>query len=178
MVVAAGNSNANASSFSPASCNNVITVGASDKVGGRSIWNLSANAASNYGVAVDVAAPGSAIISTLNIGATAPEYSVKGGKPPIWPGAAVLKFPYSAYNGTSMAAPHVAGVVALIQSAVTNPVPPAQVEAIIESTATAFPATPSQPIGTGIVNAERAIEEAIRIYGSPWDHPDPENGGL
>jgi len=39
VVVAAGNSNDNASQYSPASCNNVITVAASDRYGGRAYYS-------------------------------------------------------------------------------------------------------------------------------------------
>jgi serine protease len=74
-----------------------------------------------------------------------------------------------------MAAPHVAGVVALIQS-VSNPVKtPAQVEALIKSTARAFPSTPSQPIGAGIVNAKAAVDAALG-GGNPDPDPDPPGG--
>src|SRR5690606_39838736 len=48
---------------------------------------------SNYGALIDVSAPGSSIVSTLNSGTQGP------GSPS-----------YASYSGTSMAAPHVAGV--------------------------------------------------------------------
>ncbi|MEH6419909.1 S8 family peptidase [Pseudomonas sp. CGJS7] len=139
VVVAAGNGNANAGGFTPANCANVITVGAVDSNGARSIWNN--GQASNYGEVVDVAAPGTGILSTLNSGTTAP-----GGES------------YAFYNGTSMAAPHVAGVVALIQARASSPKSPAEIEDIIKRTARAFPSTPSQPIGTGIVDAKAAVD--------------------
>ncbi|MGY0651649.1 S8 family peptidase [Luteimonas sp. A537] len=136
IVIAAGNSNANTSGFSPANCSNVIAVGSITSSGARSSF-------SNYGAIVDIAAPGSNIYSTLNTGSQGP-----GSES------------YASYDGTSMAAPHVAGVVALIQS-VSNPAKtPAQVEALIKSTARAFPNTPSQPIGAGIVNAKAAVDAA------------------
>jgi serine protease len=136
LVIAAGNSNANTSGFSPANCANVIAVGSVTSTGARSSF-------SNYGAVVDIAAPGSSIMSTLNSGSNGP-----GSES------------YASYSGTSMAAPHVAGVVALIQS-VSNPAKtPAQVEALIKSTARAFPSTPSQPIGAGIVNAKAAVDAA------------------
>ena len=137
LVIAAGNSNVNVSNASPANCNNVVAVASTTSTGARSSF-------SNYGTLIDVAAPGSGILSTLNSGTQGP-----GSES------------YASYNGTSMAAPHVAGVVALIQSASATPKTPAQVEALLKSTARAFPSTPSQPIGSGIVNAKAAVDAAI-----------------
>ncbi|WP_163838438.1 S8 family peptidase [Pseudoxanthomonas sacheonensis] len=139
LVVAAGNDNAPASGFSPANCNNVITVGATTKTGARAEY-------SNYGPAVDLAAPGSGILSTQNSGTTVPVAESYGTK-----------------SGTSMSTPHVAGVAALIQSVAAIPKTPAQVEALVKCTATPFPSTPSQPIGTGIVNAQNAVNVALSV---------------
>lgn len=142
IVVAAGNSNANAGNFSPANCSGVITVAAVNRSGGRSYY-------SNYGAVVDVAAPGGdtrfdaadGILSTLNNGATTPGADI-----------------YAYYQGTSMAAPHVAGVVALMLS--KNPaLTPDQVESLLKSSARAFPAACSQ-CGSGIVNATAAVAAA------------------
>jgi serine protease len=134
LVIAAGNDNVNVSNASPANCNNVIAVASITSTGARSSF-------SNYGSLIDIAAPGSNILSTLNTGTTTP-------------GAET----YVSYNGTSMATPHVAGVVALIQSVATTPKTPAQVEALIKGNITAFPSTPSQPIGPGILNAKAVVD--------------------
>ena len=140
LVIAAGNSNANTSGFTPANCNNVIAVASITSTGARSSF-------SNYGPLIDIAAPGSNILSTLNAGTQGP-------------GAES----YASYSGTSMAAPHVAGVVALIQSVAPSPRTPAQIESLLRSTARPFPATPSQPIGPGIVDAKAAVDA---VLGSP-----------
>jgi subtilisin family serine protease len=58
LAVAAGNDNANAGNYSPASATSACTVGASDESDGRSYF-------SNYGSVVDIFAPGSNIRSTL-----------------------------------------------------------------------------------------------------------------
>ncbi len=134
IVIAAGNSNANVSGFSPGNCANIVSVASTTSTGARSSF-------SNYGALIDIAAPGSSILSTLNSGSSGP-------------GAES----YASYSGTSMAAPHVAGVVALMQSRASTPLTPAQVEATLKSTARPFPATPSQPIGAGIVNARAAVD--------------------
>jgi serine protease len=140
VIVAAGNSNANSANFSPANCNGVVTVAAVGRNGGRASY-------SNFGATVEVAAPGgsggaSSVLSTLNTGSTTPGSDS-----------------FALYNGTSMATPHVVGVVALMLS-VKPTLTPDQVTTILQSTARAFPATCSQ-CGSGIVNANAAVDAAI-----------------
>jgi serine protease len=116
----------------------VITVAATNRSGGRASY-------SNYGTIVDVAAPGgdsgAAILSTLNAGTKAPGADS-----------------YAGYMGTSMATPHVAGVVALML-AKNAALTPDDVEARLKSSARAFPASCSG-CGAGIVNASAAVDAA------------------
>jgi len=63
LAVAAGNNNANANSFSPASETTACTVGATESGDSRASY-------SNYGPVVDIFAPGSDILSTWNNGKT------------------------------------------------------------------------------------------------------------
>ncbi len=149
LVIAAGNSNVNVSNASPANCNNVVAVGSTTSTGARSSF-------SNYGALIDLAAPGSSILSTLNSGTAGPSTES-----------------YATYSGTSMAAPHVAGVVALIQSVANPALTPAQVEALLKSSARAFPVSPSQPIGAGIANAKAAVDAA-----GGGTTPPPPTGGV
>ncbi len=154
LVIAAGNDNTNASNSAPANCANVIAVGASDSDGKRSIW--SSTLQSNFGPLVDVAAPGSGIVSTFNSGSRTPSLESYG---------------YS--GGTSMAAPHVAGVVALVQQVSDPTRTPAQLEALIKASATPFPRTPDREIGTGIVNAQAAVAAALSGTLPPGPEPEP-----
>jgi serine protease len=143
VVVAAGNSNVNASNATPANCSGVITVAAVGRTGGKAYY-------SNFGSVVDVAAPGgdmrssaaNGILSTLNSGSSSP-------------GGDTLAY----YQGTSMATPHVAGAVALMLSA--NPaLTPDEVESLLKASTRPFPATCSQ-CGTGLVDANAAVDAAI-----------------
>jgi serine protease len=140
VVVAAGNSNADVANFNPASCNNVIAVASITSSSSRSSF-------SNFGAKIDVSAPGSTIRSTMNSGTTTP-------------GSAT----YVDYNGTSMASPHVAGTVALIQSrrrALGRTLyTPAQVETLLKNTAYALSGTCSGGCGAGIINAKAAVDAA------------------
>ncbi|WP_210418780.1 S8 family peptidase [Aliikangiella coralliicola] len=141
VVVAAGNSNANAANFTPASCPGVINVAATNRAGGRSYY-------SNYGASIDVAAPGgeltqttssNGVLSTLNSGTNGPANDN-----------------YSYSQGTSMAAPHVAGAAALLYAVKPN-ITPTEVENALKNTARSFPSTCSQ-CGSGIVDAKAAID--------------------
>ena len=76
--------------------------------------------------------------------------------------AAISTLPsdYAAFDGTSMATPHVAGVVALIRSA-NKKLTPAQVRAILTSTAHALSPNDSNQFGAGIVQADAAVKKAV-----------------
>ncbi|MFI1714795.1 S8 family peptidase [Streptomyces sp. NPDC053513] len=153
VVVAAGNSNANASGFTPANCSGVITVASTNRAGARSYY-------SNYGTIVDVAAPGgetrnatdtpgtvttpeNAIYSTLNSGTTVQSTET-----------------YKPYQGTSMAAPHIAGLAALLKSAKST-LTPADIESTIKNTARPLPGTCTGGCGTGIADAAKAVDSVL-----------------
>lgn len=139
VVVAAGNASMEASSFSPANCAGVIAVAATNRSGGRAAY-------SNYGSIVDLAAPGgdasAGILSTVNAGTRAP--AADG---------------YASYTGTSMAAPHVAGVAALML-AQNGALTPDQVEVKLKASARAFPAACSG-CGTGLLDATAALNGSV-----------------
>jgi len=86
-AVAAGNDNADACNYSPASAEKPITVGASTSFDERAYF-------SNYGKCTDIFAPG------LNIQST-------------WIGS---KYATNTISGTSMASPHIAGLLAYMLS--------------------------------------------------------------
>jgi serine protease AprX len=72
---------------------------------------------------------------------------------------------YTAAIGTSMAAPHVAGVVALLLEAVPS-LTPAAVKSVLAATATPLPGCPVAWCGAGQVNALAAVQAALAGFGS------------
>lgn len=161
VVVAAGNANVDASGETPANCNGVITVAAVRRDGGRASY-------SNFGSAVEIAAPGGdaplasdGVLSTWNNGSTTPGSDA-----------------YAWMAGTSMAAPHVSGVVSLMLS--LNPsLTPDEILTKIQATARAFPTGTGSDCstslcGAGIINAAAAVAAAACAPGSAGDCvPDP-----
>ena len=152
VVVAAGNSNSDASGFTPANCNGVITVAATGRQGQRASY-------SNYGATVEISAPGGSdgqgILSTLNNGTTSPNPS---------------GYDYVYYMGTSMATPHVTGIASLMLS-LDPSLTPAQVLATIQTTARAFPTGTVRDCttalcGAGIVDAAAALRSLVSLSAS------------
>lgn len=105
-AIAAGNSNADACTQSPARVSQALTVGATTSADARSSF-------SNFGTCVDLFAPGSSITSAWSTGDTAT----------------------NTISGTSMASPHVAGVAALYL-ATDPSAPPSTVNAAVVNNAT------------------------------------------
>ncbi|MEM7335741.1 MAG: S8 family serine peptidase [Chloroflexota bacterium] len=148
IVVAAGNSAQDASNFSPGNCQNVINVASNDRTGDIAFY-------SNFSTTlIDVSAPGgetnatdsNGVLSTVDSSATSPSSAA-----------------YAYYQGTSMAAPHVAGVAALMY-ALNSSITPAEVEQLLKDTARDFPAGSScigfGDCGEGIVDATAAVAAA------------------
>ncbi|MNT63456.1 M-protease precursor [compost metagenome] len=70
---------------------------------------------------------------------------------------------YAAFDGTSMATPHVAGVVALVKAA-NKALNGSQVKAILKATASPLSPNDKNEYGSGLVNAEAAVEAALASH--------------
>lgn len=157
VVVAAGNGSDMAVPVDtpiavPANCTNVIAVTAVGAQRTRAWY-------SNAGPEAAIAAPGGnlresytgmpggdAVVSTIAVNGS-------GGRSPD----------YKGYQGTSMAAPHVAAVLALMRY--VNPaITPAQVDALVRSGALTDdigPAGWDRVFGNGLINADKAVVAAL-----------------
>lgn len=67
---------------------------------------------------------------------------------------------FTCMSGTSMAAPHITGVVALMQEAANNKLTPDDIEQILESTARPQPGYAFWEEGAGYVDAKAAVDAA------------------
>ncbi|MDZ4811491.1 MAG: S8 family peptidase [Pseudomonadota bacterium] len=144
VVAAAGNFNSDVANVFPASCDGVVAVAALDRNGQRAYY-------SSFGDGIDIAAPGgdirfaggvNAILSTDNNGLFAPTTSA-----------------YRFSQGTSMAAPHVSGVAALLLAQQPS-LTPAQVQARLQISARPFAGNSDCTIGScgeGMLDAHRAL---------------------
>ena len=173
VIAAAGNANIDAENTTPANCDGVITVAATSPAGDRAgvmkMVNDEPSARvpySNYGPVVDIAAPGGdnafsngGVRSTYNFGRT-----TAGGHG------------YASLLGTSMAAPHVTGVVSLMLDA--NPtLTPEQVRSTLTAQARAFGAGSGEfacsssssadyHCGAGVVDAGASVATAATMPGA------------
>ena len=131
-VASAGNSSQDANNFFPANSPEAITVASSGPFGNFSFF-------SNFGTKIDVIAPGEDILSTQAANTFQGQPVIDG---------------YARMTGTSMAAAHVSGVVALILS--QNPgYSPDIVRTVLRSSAT--PGNPDPRFTAGNLNASAAV---------------------
>lgn len=171
VVVAAGNDFRDVATATPANCGGVEAVAALDRADGRAPY-------SNFGSGITLSAPGgvtsgnlqnaNGVYSTHNVGpfaASAPNY-VFG-------------------EGTSLAAPHVAGIAALMYA--QNPgLTPAQAIARLRSSTRPFPGgSDCNPgnCGTGMADARRALNGTGNIalnqgLSGAWFNPTTSGQGF
>ncbi|UKE69414.1 S8 family serine peptidase [Xanthomonas cerealis pv. cerealis] len=158
IVVAAGNANADAGTYTMSSCNGVISVGATRINGGRASY-------SSYGTRVDIAAPGGGgeidgnpngyIFQVVNASTQGPTGDWKIG----------------GMAGTSMASPHVAAAVAMVQSVAKTPFTWSGMRDLLRVSARPFPVSipTSTPIGAGILDVDMLLQMATTPPCDPSD---------
>lgn len=152
IVAAAGNGAGSANNNTPANCAGVITVAANNRQGAKTFYT-------DTGSVVAISAAGgeltssaaNGIVSTYNAGYNSLD-----------------TYNHAYLQGTSMAAPHVAGVAALMLS--VNPqLLPSQVRQIIQSTAR--PISNCQGCGAGMIDAHAAVLAASNNTAAPAPLP-------
>jgi serine protease len=143
VVVAAGNDAQNGNPVeSPASCQGVIAVGAVTRYAEWAPY-------SGFQPYLFIAAPGGEMSDIFT-----------GGVLSAFNRSATGQSLYQFSQGTSMAAPHVSGVVALMLSANPN-LSPSQIEDILSATASDLGLSGRDPFfGFGLINAAKAVAQA------------------
>jgi serine protease len=145
VVVAAGNEGTDAWTTDPASCAGLIVVGAVGRDGTRASY-------SNYGSRVSIMAPGGdeapggGILSTIKNAAGKAGYDYK--------------------IGTSMATPHVAGVIALMRS-LRPKLTPNQLEELLDTEADAVNCSGKVGCGVGLLDAGAIMRYLKATSGVP-----------
>src|SRR5919199_2161632 len=137
LVAAAGNSNQNAASY-PARYPHVVGVAALDSVGVKAPY-------SNFGAGVDISAPGGSEAGKILQETIDPETNT-----PVFAG----------YQGTSMAAPHVAGVAALVKASGIKE--PDEILRVLKQSSRVVQEDPLNHFGSGHLDASAAVKLALR----------------
>jgi subtilisin family serine protease len=158
VVGAAGNENIDVANDTPSSCPGVISVGAVERDGTRAPY-------SNYGTILTLMAPGGRTARNPQDGVLSLSKNDTTGE-----------MNYRFLQGTSMAAPHVAGLVALMKS-LKPTLTPQEAKAVLQATAIPMSAAACErptgaECGAGLVNAPAAL----RALGAA--PPPPVAGGL
>ena len=161
VVSSAGNEASTAPGY-PAAYDSVISVSAVDIQ--RQITGYS-----NRGATIDIAAPGGDNSTDIN-GDGYPDGVLSTGGNATTSG---IEFAYVFLSGTSMAAPHVSGVIALMTS--INPdLTPQQFQALLQSgSLTDDLGAPGRDdlYGHGLVNANKAVQTALDSIGAEFTAP-------
>jgi len=167
IVVSAGNDGSPADIVFPANCPHAITVGATGPTGARAAY-------SNYGPFVDVMAPG----GDFDYGRPA-----AGVLSTYWSGTA----DYTYMQGTSMAAPHVSGVVSLMLAHAPGLTFDEVVEGLHNASAPLTQAECNVPAlgfdglnlcGAGLLDAEAAVLGNTLTTPTAYAYALPYEGGV
>jgi serine protease len=137
LVAAAGNSNQNSASY-PARYPHVIGVSALDPSGAKAPY-------SNFGAGVDISAPGGSEAGQILQETISPET----GEPV-----------FAGYQGTSMAAPHVAGVAALVKASGIKE--PDEILGVLKKSSRVIQQDPLNHFGSGHLDAAAAVKLALK----------------
>jgi len=154
IIAAAGNENTSAPGY-PASYAGVVSVSAVDYLKQRAPY-------SNYGATVDVAAPG----GNMAIDLSGDGYPDGVLSTHVDESTGTRQASYNFLQGTSMAAPHMAGVVALMESIAPVDVTPDALDgwlqsgSITEDVAGNGAATRDDVYGWGLIDAAKAVQTA------------------
>lgn len=164
IIAAAGNESTTVPSY-PAAYSGVVSVSAT------TITNSLAGY-SNRGSTIDVAAPGGNGTTDINgDGFGDGVVSTMGNDGNAGP----VEFGWDILNGTSMAAPHVAGVAALMKAVHRN-LTPAQFDAALlagELTDDLGTAGRDDSFGHGLINAQKALARATSLAAGQGVNPGP-----
>lgn len=151
VVAAAGNDSSDADLYSPAGLDGVVTVAAVGRNGAPAPYT-------NRGSSVEVTAPGgnqyglyvdSGVLSTVGVET----------------GEGVIGSGYAAYQGTSMAAPHVSAIIAMMKEVATSMTPAQFDQLLAEFAVTGGSGSRDAEFGYGLINAARAIDAAAGLAG-------------
>ncbi|MFP6835203.1 MAG: S8 family serine peptidase, partial [Pseudomonadales bacterium] len=166
IVVASAGNDASALPSYPAAYDGVVSVSAT------TIQNNAIAPYSNSGATVDIAAPGGSSITDINgdgivdgvISTRADDSDPQN-----------LQFGYSTLQGTSMAAPHVAGVVALMKAVHPNLTPIEFDTALAAGDLTDDLGAPGRDdqYGHGLINAHKAVLAALALAAGQGADPGP-----
>jgi serine protease len=152
VVAAAGNESTSTASY-PAAYDGVISVSAVN-------INKRLASYSNFGSSVDVAAPGGDTGDVNGDGYVDGVLSTIGDD-----SGSTIEFQFAFSIGTSMAAPHMAGVVALMKS-IYSDLTPADVDSLLVSGKIIEDLGESgrdDSFGHGLINARKAVDEATNL---------------
>jgi serine protease len=157
IIVAAAGNDASNSLYFPASLDGVVSVSAVDASNNLAPY-------SNYGSTIDIAAPGGDMTADIN-GDGRPDgiLSTLGND-----SSGSIEFVYGFYQGTSMAAPHIAGVAALMKSVYPG-MTPDEFDTFIQSgsiTTQLGNAVRDDQFGYGVIDAYKAVEAAYKAANS------------
>ena len=137
IIAAAGNEGKNAAAY-PARYGDVISVSATDASGEKAPY-------SNFGAGVDISAPGGSEAGKIIQNTIDPSS-----------GQSV----FVGFQGTSMAAPHVAGVAALIKASGVEE--PSEILAVLKQTSRKVQEDPLNHFGAGQLDAAAAVKLALK----------------